>query len=254
MNDLDNFFSEFDELTQYVIASRHQFFEDNLKRWFEALDETSVIAEVVTSLEYTIDIQQFLKNAANTKGSMVGSGVLNWPAQREKRLGTQLLLFREIASKRIKGWQFAVDYTYAGSNNLNDNVTALADQIFRPFAGDLRRFLKRQTSNSIPASDRVVQLNHNSPEYKNTIDALETLEQTIVEANDYEDVEDKEQKIAEVSAGRRLMQAAKIRVAAISAVLSVPILYLIKKFIDTGIGKAATACYDALLALFGTLI
>lgn len=247
----DDFRAAFDEVTNEVLSSRHQFFADRLKSWFEILDETPKIAGIVASLQRDIDIQEFLKASEGTRRSMVGSGVLNWPSEREKRLGTQLLLFREMAEKRIEAWQFGVNFIYAG-NNLNDNVAAVADQLFQPFARELRRYLERQISD-IPASDRVVRLDHNDPKYKEVMNALETLERALKESNDYDDSEDKEQKIAEVSAGQRLLRSVKVRIVALVAVLSTPLLYLAKKFLDTGIGKAATASYDALVALLGMI-
>jgi hypothetical protein len=61
-----------------------------------------------------------------------------------------------------------------------------------------------------------VQLNHNQPEYKQVGAALEALERTLAEANDYPgEPEEREQRIAEVSTTRRLLPAARVRTEAL---------------------------------------
>jgi hypothetical protein len=58
-------------------------------------------------------------------------------------------------------------------------VQEVNDQIFGPMAGDLRRFLiqendlKEQNSDTVPASDRVVRLDHNQPDYSATMQSVD---------------------------------------------------------------------------------
>jgi hypothetical protein len=164
---------------------------------------------------------------------------------------------------RIEPWEFAHSYTYGGAD-LNDNVQELTEQIFLPMARELRRYLETQIISkrpvsvappgvSAPASDRVVRLDHNSVAYIEVIDALDKLERTLKEANDYPDLEEKEQHVAEISAGRRLLTAVRVRIGVIVAVLSGPLTYLAKKFIDTGISTAAKTAWEKLTVLFGMI-
>ncbi|MEH2481887.1 histidinol-phosphate/aromatic aminotransferase/cobyric acid decarboxylase-like protein [Nitrobacteraceae bacterium AZCC 2146] len=103
----------------------------------------------------------------------------------------------------------------------------------------------------ICSSDRVVRLDHNSPKYAEAKQALETLEKLLQETNDYPDPEDKEQKIAEISAARRLLQAVRVRVKAIVAVVGAALLYLASAFMTSGIGTAAKIAWEHILALLG---
>jgi len=104
-----------------------------------------------------------------------------------------------------------------------------------------------------PASDRVVRLDHNSPNYIGAKEALETLERLLQETNDYPDPEDKEQKIAEISAARRLLQAVRVRVKAILAVVGAALLYFGSAFVTGGIGTAAKIAWEHILALLGVM-
>jgi len=159
-----------------------------------------------------------------------------------------------MAEGRIEGWQFAVDFVYEG-NNLNDNVRALSDQVFSPFARDLRRYLQNEIEHNsidiIPASDRTVTINHNSEQYRHVREALENVEIVLREANDYPDIEDKEQRIVEVSAGKRLLESVRVSAEAVKAVLLRPLIYLAKKFVDAAIGIAARIAVEAVKALIG---
>jgi hypothetical protein len=102
----------------------------------------------------------------------------------------------------------------------------------------LGRVGERQVEAAVPGSDRVVSLNHNSQQYAETIEAAEQLETIIREANDFRDVEEKEQRIAELSALRRLLQAARVRVEPVLSLLK-PLAEQVKeKLKDTVIGMA----------------
>lgn len=93
-------------------------------------------------------------------------------------------------------------------------------------------------------------LNHNSQQYTETIEAAEEVEKAIEEANDFPEVEEKGRLVAEVSAVRRLLQAARVRVEAI-VVLVKPLLELSKtKLRDTIVGMAI----NKFLAFLGALI
>ncbi len=126
-------------------------------------------------------------------------------------------------------------------------------QVFGPLARELRHFLERRAAElslaDIPASDRVVTVNDNSPGYRETVDALEKLEQSLIEVNDYPNTEDKEQRIAEISAGRRLLRSTRVRIGALVAVLGPPLTYLATKFADQAIGQIAKSAWDLLQLL-----
>ncbi|WP_439356756.1 hypothetical protein [Bradyrhizobium sp. DASA03007] len=72
-----------------------------------------------------------------------------------------------------------------------------------------------RANRTIPASDRVVSLSHNSPEQQQALEKLDELVAAVKETNDFPgEPEEREQIVAELSAGRRLLEAARVRVAA----------------------------------------
>jgi Asp-tRNA(Asn)/Glu-tRNA(Gln) amidotransferase C subunit len=69
----------------------------------------------------------------------------------------------------------------------------------------------RSLSDIIPASDRIVRLNHNSKSYQETMTSLNRLIEAVETTNEYDDAEDKDERLAELSAGRRLLEAVRVR-------------------------------------------
>ena len=275
-----NFRAVYDDLTGEVERSTEQFLPDHLENWFSLLDETPGVHEIVKKLEQTmfllfnrwlddimgIERPKFMVFAESLKQAREPTKPIElvWPSGRERRLGTQLLVIREIARRRITATAFGLRF-------LKDRTPETVGQdvikhIFSPMARDLRRKFEEELSGnddaptpvlveaSVPASDRIVRLDHNSPAYQDAVNALDKLEHTLRTANDYDDVEDKEQRIAEVSAARRMLDAARVRVEPFATLVGPTIRYLAKKFADSGIGKAAGSAWDALVALLGSLM
>jgi len=149
----------------------------------------------------------------------------------------QITLFRRMAKREIKAELFAHIYITPSESNINRGLDAFSRQIFIPAVRALRRRLERAADAPdieplllAPASDRTVTFDHNSPDYIETVRAVEHVEQAIQQSNDYPDQEDKEQRLAELSAGRRILQAVRARGEAIIAVLYRCLLYVAKKF------------------------
>ena len=98
----------------------------------------------------------------------------------------------------------------------------------------------RLSEAGIPASDRVVTIGDNSPEQKETLTKIDALIEAVQQTNAFPgDPEDKEQTVAELSAARRLFEAAKIRVAAVNSVLKPKLVWLTEKFAGAIVGKLA---------------
>lgn len=183
------------------------------------------------------------------------SGPITWPSGRDRRLGTQLLVFREIASRRETASNFGAKFI-TGSDALN-GAGDLIKSVFMPMARELRRRFESETAGKkdieVPAADRTVTLDHNSEPYREAVTALEVLENTIRQANDYPDAEDKEQRIAEVSAARRLLSSARVRVGAVVALLGSGITYFATHLAGTAIDRASAAVVDAFTKLIGLI-
>jgi hypothetical protein len=80
---------------------------------------------------------------------------------------------------------------------------------------------------------------------------LSRLEELILKANDFPDVEERDQRAAEVSAMRRLLQAARVRVDAFISLCYRGLLYVAKKYADVAIGLSAVAVFGLLGRLTG---
>jgi hypothetical protein len=93
-------------------------------------------------------------------------------------------------------FDFGHEYFYVSHGNVDDTIREMVSQLFLPFVSELRRDLRRTATVNVPASDRIVSLDHNSADYLQLSDALEKVETALREANDYPDAEDKEQRIA----------------------------------------------------------
>jgi hypothetical protein len=247
-----NFRAMYDELTVELARSRDQFISDHLNNWFALLDETPAVHEVVSGLERAVFLDA-LSWIDSIKRPKSGGTAPVFPIDRDKRLGMQLAVFREIANRSLLAGDFAKAFIiHADSDNLGKDAI---DQVFLPMARILRHRLETALSEneppSIPASDRTVSLNHNSAPFKETDDALEALETALVQANDYPDEDDREQRIAEVSAMRRLIKAVRVRLVPVIELARPTLTYLTKQFANASIGKLASMAAGALGKLLG---
>jgi cell division protein ZapA (FtsZ GTPase activity inhibitor) len=104
-----------------------------------------------------------------------------------------------------------------------------------------------------PAADRVVPLDHNSPDYFAATAALEQLIEVVRESNSYHesDPDDQNRRLGELEAGRRLLGSRWISMTTLKASLWGTIAYLASKFIDAPIGEAASLAWSTLKKLFG---
>jgi hypothetical protein len=244
--DFANFRAVYDEMTDEVDRARYQFLPDHLANWFRTLDTTPRIASVIKRLEDGVEYQAWRDKLTRSKGDHG----LNFPREPEKALGMKLTLFRRFSASVIDDIPtFGFAFMRVGQN-LNENAQNVIQQIFMPMARELRRYLEREIA-AVPASDRIVTLDHNSPDYQHMMSALETLEEVLRGANDYPDAEEKERVVAEVSAGRRLLQSAKVRIGAVVGLLSTPVLYLAKQFMGKAVGDAAQVVIDAITTILG---
>jgi hypothetical protein len=239
------FWNEYVELASEVLASSYQFFELNLRRWFEVVDREPAIAAIINRLEAAVDFDSWYDQGLKTRGGMVGSGRLQWPSDQATRIGLQLNLFRRFADEKLDPKDFAINFLYS-DNNFNVMVRDVSLQVFQPMIGDLRRYVGREltarrqvATGEVPASDRVVRLDHNQA--KVAADAIEEVERAIEQTNEYPDPDDKSQTLAELGAARRLLKATQVRVEKL-AMLAVPALkHVMKLFLDTAIATIAGA-------------
>lgn len=113
-----------------------------------------------------------------------------------------------------------------------------------------RLMQERQT---VPVADRTVRIDHNAPAYQEVLYGFRQTIEAIEGSNEYADadLEDQKQRIAELNAGRILLEPVTVRVQTLLAVIKPALEYLAKKFGDAAIGKAASALLAALVKWLG---
>lgn len=246
-DDADEFFDDFDHYSQEVTLARHQDHARALRQWFQVLERApEPLRSRISWLRGLYSAEKLSKEVIVQGRGMVGSGRLNWPDDLQERLSSQLVLLETLAEKQDAAWQFGVNFFPIRGSNINDIVSELNRHLFEPHARELRRHLVKNADKPldeaqggvIPASDRVVSLNHNSQAHTEADAALADVESSLRQLNDG-NPEDKERVIAEVSAARRLLQATKIRVAALVSLLGSALAWIASQFAETAAGQAA---------------
>lgn len=128
--DLDEALDDF-ERAQYPSA------ESVLARFVAIMDDEP-LSGFLRSVLPTVDFDGWITAAVATKGSMVGSGRLDWPANRPARVALQARLVREIVSQKSL-FGFAHDFCYSGYNSISSYYSRFAEIVLRPFLRDLKR-------------------------------------------------------------------------------------------------------------------
>lgn len=247
--------SEYDDLADDAARSKHEFFRSNLQRWFRYVDNTPELSRFMEQIEGSIDFEEWTRDGL-VKQSGVGNGKIVLPEDEVQRLGALTGLFRSLTEDDDAAWRFASEFI-SYENNLDVMISELVDQLYEPYVRDLRRQFRRMVNSSeagtIPASDRVVTLNHNEQPYQDVIQAIDKLSEALRQANDYDDPDDKAQREAELAAGKELLKAPRVREDGLLSVLGKALRYLWTKFRDNAVGQAAKWTIEKLIALIPAL-
>jgi len=249
MSGLQDDLDEYDNLTIDVANSTNDTFTTNLQRWFDLIGETPLFTKVDRQLEQGVNFKEWLERTS--AGDEYGATRLTWPPGLDGRLGMQLALFRAFMKEAPSFIHFHMMFmTSSGTDRFDDMLREVRQQVFDPMARDLRRrFLKMAEADAtgdIPASDRVVTIDHNGPEIVEANEALDNVAEAIRSANDYEDDADRGQRLAEISASKMLLSSLRVRAEAIIAVIYRALRYLTEKFVDKAIGAAAAVAFAIL--------
>lgn len=248
MATLDNDLAEYDALTSDVAAATYDTFRPNLQRWFDFIEEKPAFVGVVARLERDLDFQTWWERTS--EGDEYGNTVLAWPKGSDNRLGMQLKMFRAFLDGKpdVLGFHMAF-LRSTGSDRFDDMLSDVRQQVFDPMTRDLRRRFAQadeaKASDDIPASDRVVNIDHNGPAFAEAITALDSVAELVRSANDYDDDADREQQLAELAASKGLVASARVRATAAIELLAKCLQYLMKKFADSAIGFAAGVAFKA---------
>lgn len=144
MPTLANLFEQYDELAEDVARSKHGFFQGNLQRWISFLKGTAPFARpILQQLEAAVDFKSWFEPYRSV-GMGHGTRDIEWPEDRNKRLGIQLLLFQQFANGSVHAPTFALTVMRSGKH-ANDGISDIINQLFLPMMRELRRFLLEVT-------------------------------------------------------------------------------------------------------------
>ncbi|ONF95174.1 TIR domain-containing protein [Sphingomonas jeddahensis] len=87
-----------------------------------------------------LDLDKFLSENPRTRGSMIGSGRIDWPDSQDETLGLQLLLIKRFAENPDFMLNFGYYYYHSG-NKHDGNLRSLIAQLIIPFAREYRDFV-----------------------------------------------------------------------------------------------------------------
>ena len=105
----------------------------------------------------------------------------------------------------------------------------------------------------VPASDRTVALDHNSPGYHDVIKSLEELKGAIESNNEYRssDIEEHERRLTDIETTLKILENERVNENTLKVAAFGTLVYLIEKFVEHPIGALAQAAWDGLQILLG---
>ncbi|MEP3431568.1 MAG: hypothetical protein ABJN98_22995 [Roseibium sp.] len=103
----------------------------------------------------------------------------------------------------------------------------------------------------VPASNRFVELDHNQTDYKDAVDAMDILKDALISSNSFPDILDRDRRIGELEAGKRLLSEMRIDPNNVNAILYGTLAYLVTSFANEPIGELAKIAWEAVKKLFG---
>jgi hypothetical protein len=102
-----------------------------------SIDEEPLAGFLIAVLPQ-VDFEAWHSRATGTVGSMVGSGVMEWPADRAGRVAMQIALCRAIASKSVRFLDFVHTFMYTG-RDLAGHIDGFASKLLEPMLRDITR-------------------------------------------------------------------------------------------------------------------
>ena len=110
---------------------------------FVALLGTEPLAGFLRSALPTVDYEAWLARTMASRGGMVGSGALNWPADRAQRVALQAAFIIDIAQSN-KLFELSINYFYSGDNSISSHYYRFGEVLLRPFLRDLERLTENR--------------------------------------------------------------------------------------------------------------
>jgi hypothetical protein len=111
--------------------------ESVLNRLLISLDKEPIAGFLGAVLPH-VDLEAWHAKATGTICSMVGSGVMEWPADRPSRVAMQIALCRAIVNKSVRFLDFVHQFMYTGKD-LSGHVDGFATKLLDPMLRDIKR-------------------------------------------------------------------------------------------------------------------
>lgn len=248
----EQFLKEYDKLIRIVNESRKDNFPVNLVKWFDYLEDSDivpvkfVIARFMGNPNYDAMYRRFTgyitlnDSDPFIKQIKEACRVLD-QVQRRSEIWNDFELFRATLME-IKGGVFNVDnfsradYYLSKFKNFSDGLREVFEKSLSITDSDPT--VDRDEQREIPASDRIVTINHNAEEYHIVIKKLGELEVNIKQSNSI-DNEEKDRLLAELNAGESILKRTSVRLWAIAGGLGSVLWYIVISFRDAAAGQIA---------------
>lgn len=245
------FLEELIEIKMMATNADHQEIQRVLQRWFYTIERApDNILAIVGEITATTSLQAVNDNMVRIQNG-IGNSQFVWPLTREERLGGQHFFLQEASNENFEFTAFLVGFYYVQHGNLNDSNDQFVKTFFSTYARELTRYLEmRLNGDPVPASDRIVAIDHNSKEFSAIEAGLDDVERALAGNNS---IEDKKLTQAELAAGRKIIEAPKARVILVRKLLIDPLVHISKVGRDTALGIAVTKLIGLILAYFGNI-
>lgn len=248
IDNLDDFLTDYDQIAYEVQTARREFIEMRLARFFAFLnDEDDNIRSHIEYLRKRFPLDEINRSVLIEREGM-GDDIIKMPSGQLDQLSVYLNIFGAMSTQAIRAETFAIQYFRGSERSLEVINRNMTDGFFAPFASELKRYIKKNYDEDppisdqaaeVPASDRSVKINHNSTEYVQAEAEIAELIELLRSTNDYGEPDDRAQRLAELEAGKTILNAPEARVSVLRAIFEYCLTAIAKKFADNVAGAIA---------------
>ncbi len=259
----EQFLKEYDEYVKKVYMSDTDKFSENCWNWLDFLSNTNIpLIQIV--LIWVTDYRSFDVFHNEKKKLFSIQSTSNILSEVE-----DIFFWLEKVEKKYHFWDHFVFLKYGIDDSEKENRKLYSithyDCLFhfnvvsRSFREIFKRCLDlpdvdptvdRDKQSEIPASDRIVTINHNAEEYHIVIKKLGELEVNIKQSNSI-DNEEKDRLLAKLNAGGSILKRTSARLWIIAGSLGAVLSYIMILFRDAAAGQIANDILTLLRQFIG---
>ncbi|MEX0810515.1 MAG: hypothetical protein WD044_17470 [Dongiaceae bacterium] len=151
-----------------------------------------------------------------------------------------------------------IDFEVSVDHGLDDHVLARLSDSYDEILRNLGVFSDHENGGAtfadlVPASDRIVSLDHNSRDYRAAIEALDRVVDEVRRSNEYAawNLGDRDRRLADLSAGSALLGEKRVSSNRVRWILGATLMFLAEEFAGAPIGEAAQYAWTQLKSLMG---